>query len=634
MLSKSACKFLKKYPPFNLLDDHALGSVVDRLTMELYPAGTLILKQGVPSSRGLHIIKEGSVRIFACTAPDQEHVIDYRGVGETFGFLSLGEHECLDVSVQAVGNTVCYVVDSTSVMRLLDEHPSFREYLLPSYFPKRGDMLSRTPVSQNALHQGAERVLFTTLVKDLAAQDVETARADVSITEAAKLMSAHRIGALVIVDESDRPVGLITSSDLRDKVLARQKDPSDPVGDIMSRPLVTVDGTDFCFEALLTMMSHEVHHLLVMDSGRLTGIVSNHDFLVLQGIAPLIIVREIENQATVDGLASASGKVMGLISLLHGEGAGAGSILRIITTVNDRIERKTLDLALKTLGPPPAPFCWIVYGSAGRKEQTFKTDQDNAIIYSDPADEKEAITSAEYFGRFAEFVVDAFLRCGFTLCPGDFMATNPQWRQPLSVWKKNFSNWICTPTSEALHYSANLFDFRGLHGDLRLAVELKKHLKHALRDRTIFLKAVADLTTDYRPPLGLFGSLMFEKDGDHPDHLNLKNKCLTPLTNIVRLFSFESNLPETSTLERIAVLKDMHPIMKEIGDDLEDAFEFISLLRIRHQLEQAAMDIEPDNFIDPKRLSSLELRNLKEICRLISQVIDDIAKKYCSGTRL
>jgi CBS domain-containing protein len=74
--------------------------------------------------------------------------------------------------------------------------------------------------------------------------------------------------------------------------------------------------------------------------------------------------------------------------------------------------------------------------------------------------------------------------------------------------------------------------------------------------------------------------------------------------------------------------------MKEIGDELEHAFEFISLLRIRHQLEQAAIDIEPDNFIDPKRLSSLELRNLKEICRLISQVIDDIAKKYCSGNRL
>lgn len=638
MLSGSAAKFLQKYPPFNLLDERSLGRLVAHLVMEIYPAATLILKQGDRPTRGLFIVKEGSVRIFAGAAPEQGHSqghsIDYRGVGETFGFLSLGEDERLDVSVQAVGDTVCYVADGPSVMTLLDEHPLLHDYLIPSYFPKRGETLARTEVFQNALDAGSEKVLFTTPIRDLAGREVVTARTDVSIIEAARSMSAHRIGALVVVDEFDKPVGIITSSDLRDRVLVHQKDPSTPVSQIMSSPLVTVAGEDCCFEALLKMMSHRVHHLLVIDSGRLTGIVSNHDFLILQGISPLIIVKEIEDHATVDGLASTSGKVIGLISLLLRAGAGAVSILRIISTVNDRIERKILDLAVKTLGPPPVPFCWIVYGSAGRREQTFKTDQDNAIIYGDPAGETESRLATEYFGRFSAFVVNAFLRCGFKLCPGDFMATNPKWRQPLSVWEKNFSSWVCTPTSKALHYSANLFDFRGLHGEMLLAAELKKHLIRSLADRPFYLKALADLTTDYRPPLGVFGSMVFEKDGEHANHLNLKDKCLTPLINIVRLFSFESQIPETSTIERIAVLKNIHPIIKNAGDDLEQAFEFISLLRIRHQLEQTAMGIDPDNFIDPRRLSSLELRNLKEICRLVSQIIDDIARKYGTGTHL
>jgi CBS domain-containing protein len=302
--------------------------------------------------------------------------------------------------------------------------------------------------------------------------------------------------------------------------------------------------------------------------------------------------------------------------------------------VNDRIERKILDLALNTLGPPPVPFCWIVYGSAGRKEQTFITDQDNGVIYADPRNEAEAGEAQAYFSRFAEFTVNAFLRCGFALCQGEFMATNPKWRQPFSVWRKHFSDWIDTPSDEAIHNSVNLFDFRGLHGDLRLAADLRKHLIDRLRDQNLFLKAVADLTTDYRPPLGLFGSLTVKKDGVHARQLDLKNNCLTPLINIIRLFSFECSIHETSTMERIAVLKTVHPIVKTLGDDLAYALEFLSMIRIRHQMEQISSGLSPDNFISPKRLSSLEQRNLKEICRLLSRILDDIEKKYGIGTQL
>lgn len=637
MLSKDAELFLKRYPPFSLLDAAALGRLVERLVIQLYPAGTAVLQQGDQQTGRLYIIKEGGIRIVARTAAGKEHVLDSRNAGETFGFLSLDENERLDVSVKAVEDTVCYVADKDSVMRLLDDYPSCREYLIPSYFPKQGKINAASALHTtypNTMPLGSDRILFTTTVIEIACRNVFTIRDDVSILETARLMSAHRIGAVVVVNESGQPEGIITLSDLRDRVMVRELDMSEPACEIASSPLITVDVSDLCFEALLKMMSHELHHLVVLDAGRLAGIVSNHDILTLQGISPYILAREVEGQVTVEGLASTRGKVRGLITQLLREGAGAASILRIINTANDLIERRILDLALKTLGPPPVPFCWIVFGSAGRKERTFTTDQDNAIIYADTTGDDEKTATEEYFGRFAEFIVDAFLRCGFKLCPGDFMATTAQWRQPLSEWKRSFRAWIDTPTSKAIHNSANLFDFRGLHGNLGLAVELKKHLMQSLRNRPIFLKALADLTTEYRPHLSLFGSLKFEKDGDHMNHLNLKDSCLTPLINIVRLFSFESTISETSTLERISVLKNIHPVMKDAGDDLGQAFEFISLLRIRHQLDQSALGIEPDNFIDPGQLGSLELKNLKGIFSLIDKIIDDIGKKYGTGTRL
>jgi CBS domain-containing protein len=602
--------------------------------MELYPAGAYILSQGDKPSGSLYIIKEGSVTICARTAPDQENVIDFRGAGDTFGFLSIGEGMRLDVSVKAVSATICYVADKACVMTLLDGHPALREYLLPSYFPKQEDSQASLPPALNFYREGSDRVLFTTPVRDLVARDVVTARTDVSILDAAGLMSAHRADALVIVDEAGGPIGIITNTDLRDKAMACRKDPSSPVADIMSSPLYSVEGGDFCFEAILKMVSRNVHHLVVTKAGGLAGIISSRDLMVLQITSPLMIVKEIESQSSVEGLASASAKILRLISLLLGEGARAESIIRIITEVNDRIERKVLDFTVKTLGPPPLPFCWIVYGSAGRKEQTFRTDQDNAILYADPRTAEEARQAEEYFRRFADFAVNALLRCGFTLCPGDFMATNQQWRQPLSVWKKYFSSWLHTPTDKAIHNSANLFDFRGLYGDVQLAEDLKKHLMKSLVEKKIFLKAMANLITDYRPPIGLFGWFIVEKSGEHANRIDLKKSCLTPIINIIRLLAFECNIPETSTFERLLVLKIAHPTISAVGDDLAHALEFVSLLRIRRQVEQVSMGAAPDNFINPKKLRSLEQRNLKEICKLLARILDDIAVQYEVGTRL
>ena len=628
MPGRIAVDFLKKITPFSLLDERTLDRLVEGLSMQLYPAGVHILRQGAPGNRALYIVKDGVVRLYARSPSGQEQVLDFRGAGETFGFLSLGEDDKLDASVQAVGDTTCYVLDGPSVQRLLKDHPGLREYLLPAYFPKREGNLPRAALASGALHGGSERALFTTSVDELARGEVLSARDSTPVIEAARLMSAHHVGALVVLDGAGMPAGIVTNTDLRDKVLVAGAEPSTPIGAIMSAPAVSIQDRDFCFEALLKMMSHGVHHLPMMNGERLTGIVSSHDFMVLQGTSPLLLAREIEGQTTVDGLAASADRVKGLVSMMLREGASAGSIIRVISAVNDRLEHRILDLALNTLGSPPVPFCWIVYGSAGRREQTFKTDQDNAIVYRDPANGEEAAAAQEYFGRFAEFVVDAFQRCGFTRCRGNFMASNPEWRQPLGTWKRFFSEWIEHPADTAVFKAANLFDFRGLHGDQRLATELKAHLLQALDGEEEFLRAMANLNLDLRPQLGRFGSIVVEKSGEHANQLDIKKYCLTPLVNIVRFFSLERRIPETPTVERLAVLAGMHPVVAEVGKDLAHTFEFLSLLRIRHQHEQIAMDLEPDNFIQPSKLSSLDQKNLGQICRLLLRLIEGIQKRY------
>lgn len=634
MISAEVIGFLKGFPPFKFLSDEDLGSLVGGLSMEFFPQGTIILKQGGKPSPALFIVKKGGVRISMMDEKGREQTVDYRGEGDTFGFLSLIGKETQNTTVVAEEDTICYMAGKESVLRLMERDTAFMEYFLKSHFSKYIHRTYSEMHTRSFLYGASEKALFTTPISQLVTREVVTATPETTIAEAARIMSKHGISSIVVASEGRVPVGIVTDRDLREKVLARGKNPSDSLKDIMSTMLIKADARDLCFEGILKMISYNVHHLLVVEAGALIGIVTNHDLMMLQGISPLALVKEVEDQWSIEGLANVSGKIMALISILLKEGAKAENIARILTEINDRIERKVLVIAERTLGQPPVPYCWIVYGSEGRREQTFRTDQDNAIIYRDPSGDTEAESASRYFKRFSEFVIDALIRCGFTRCPGNYMASNEAWRRPLSVWKEYFTKWISTPTPEAILFSVILFDFRALHGEKQLAEELRTHLNQAIKGQDLFLKYMADMVTGVRPPLGFFKNFIVEKSGEHKNEMNLKFKCIAPVVNIARLLALASGVSETGTQERLAGVGSVNPALREYVEELEHAFEFIMLLRIHHQYSQIEAGAEPDNFIDPEKLSNMEKRTLKETCQLISRVLDYIERQYKPGTRL
>jgi CBS domain-containing protein len=464
----------------------------------------------------------------------------------------------------------------------------------------------------------------------VATKEVVSAPEDTTIQEAAMIMAEHRVSSLVITDRNDLPVGIVTDRDLRDKVVARGRDVSEDATGIMSTSLIRVDARDFCFEAVLKMIRYSIHHILVISEGVLTGVLTNHDLMMLQGTSPLSLTKDIESQQTVEGLVPVSKKINGIVGLLLHEGAKASNITRVITEINDRLVNKVLELTERKLGRPPVPYCWVVFGSEGRKEQTFKTDQDNAIVYADPATPEEAEAAKAYFGAFSRAAQESLMQCGFPRCPADFMASNPTWCQPLRTWKKYFSTWIAEPTPDAVLNSVTFFDFRPVYGEAGLAEELRDFLVGAVRDQKVFLGHLANMAVRNTPPIGFLQSFVVEKSGEHKDELNMKVKGIAPLVDIVRLFALEKGVRETSTLERIEKLRPVHTIMEEHADDFEHAFEFIMLLRIHHQYKQIRTGASPDNFLNPNTLSNLERRSLKDAFGLISTVQDLLIERYKS----
>lgn len=605
-----------------------MRGIADGVSMEFYPKGTTILHQDGPPSEYLRIIKKGGVKVFIKPDKGEEVLIDYRSEGDAFGLLSLVGGDKSRANVVAVEDTICYLISRDSMLRLVEANPSFTEFFLKSFLNKFIDKTYKEMHNKSLLYGGGDKLLFTTPVGEIAAKKVMTASQEITIQKAAELMSVNRNSSVVLIDEDEIPTGIVTDRDLRDKVVAKGRPVTDRVKNIMSVSLIKAEARDYCFEALLKMIRYNIHHLLVVDEGRLKGIVTNHDLMMLQGTSPISLAREIESQQSIEGLVPASGKTNEIISLLLKEGAKASNITRIITEINDRLLKKILEIAEKEFGKPPLPYCWIIFGSEGRKEQTFRTDQDNAIIYGDPATEKEDAEARTYFTVFSTFVRDSLLKCGFPRCPANYMASNPEWCQPLRAWKKYFSTWVYTPTPDAVLKSLIFFDFRPLYGDFGLADSLRDSLETFLDGQMIFLGYMANMIIKNTPPVGFFKSLLVEKSGEHKDELNLKVKGLAPIVDMARLFSLEKGIRETSTIDRLSALREKHTIVREYAEELEHAFEFIMLLRIQNQFEQIEAGREPDNFINPKKMSNLERRTIKESFNLITRMQDIIIERY------
>ncbi len=631
MLTLEPVAFLQGIPPFQILEQSILESLANAISLEYYPKGFPILTQGGPASDSLQVVRTGGAKVSMRSSDSEEIVIDYRSEGDAIGFLSLYSGDRSRTDVTALEDTTCYLLPREPFLALLETHPEVREYFHRTFLSMYMDKAFTDMRSRSQLFGSGEKLLFTTAVGALTTHAVVTASRDISIQAAAQLMSRHGISSLVLIDSDTVPVGIITDRDLRDKVAARGRDTTEPVTNIMSSSLIKADAGDYCFEALLTMLRHNIHHLLIVDEGRLRGIVTNHDLLLLQGTSPISVVREIEGQTDLDGLVQAAAKVAGIVGLLLKDGAHAGNITRIITEINDRLVRKVIEFALRKLGPAPLPWCWLAFGSEGRREQTFRTDQDNALVFADPRTPEEAAAAQAWFPRFARFMKAGLVRVGFAACPANYMADNPRWSQSLSAWRDLFTKWIASPGPEALLHAAIFFDFRGLAGTLSLATELRTHLSRSMRNQSVFYARLAQTVTLHRPPLGFFGGFTVDTRGTHKDKLDLKISALGPIVNIARLCALEAGIPETATLDRLAVLRPKHPLLSRYGEELGHAFEFLSLLRIQHQFEQIQAGRPGDNFIDPASLSTYENKSLKDAFRLISRVQDLIIEQYRLG---
>jgi len=431
--------------------------------------------------------------------------------------------------------------------------------------------------------------------------------ASVSVKQAAQAMQDARIGAILIT--GDKPA-IVTDRDLRGRVLAAGLGPDIPVTLVMSYPLITIDAGAPAFAALRLMLDDNIHHLPVVEDGKIIGVVSATDLLLHHGHNPLYLRGIIEHWDNSHALHYAD-EIRALVRTLFNSGVAAIHISKIVSSLNDALVKRLVALTIEKLGPAPTPFAWIVFGSEGRLEQALLTDQDNALIYRDDSD-----TARAYFADLAKQVVNALISAGFPPCAGGFMATH--WCKPLAAWRERFSEWIRLPVPQALLDAAIFFDFRAVAGTLALGT-LEEVVGTAKSERR-FLSHLARGALDFYPPLGFFNRLRSDNG-----KVDLKKSSIAPIVGLARVAALAAGSRERSTLARLDVAKASGLVLS-VGDATALAEIFPSLFahRLRAQLAALAVKTAVDHSIRLKDLSVLERRHLKEALIIIKQIQNGI----------
>ena len=600
--------FASRHLPFGLLSADELDEVAKAAQPIRKEAGERIHASG-DGFKGLYVTRSGMVEIIS---PEGETVLQL-APGDSFGVKGFFRDEETSNNADAVEDCHLFLVPLALIQQLVKANPKFKAFFLPK---------------ANRPAEESRSTLASTPIRDLMTADPVTVGLGHTVKQAAEIMQERDISCLPVVD-NDRLVGLVTSGDLVDRVLAPGHGNDMTVDAVMTASPLALESDTLGFDALLVMTERSIGHLPIIDDDRLVGIVTASNLIRRESMSPVFLVSDIQKGETLEQLAHVVGRLPDLLLQLVASGVQAHDVGRLITGVADALTRRLIHLADAELGPAPIPFLWLACGSQGRHEQTGVSDQDNCLFLDNSFDPKK---HGDYFEKLARFVSDGLDACGYYYCPGDMMATNPRWRQPVKAWRDYFAGWIREPDPMAQMLSSVMFDLRPIAGETSLFEGVHaKTLKRA-RKNSIFRAHMISNSLKHTPPLSLFRGFALIRSGEHKNTLDLKLNGVVPIVDLARVFALEGAVEEVNTRERLQLAHEAGKISESGVRDLVDAYDLISTMRLRHQAEQIRAGEKPDNFLPPSQLSDLERNHLRDAFAVVKTMQSALAHRRGVGS--
>lgn len=619
-------EFLRKFPPFNLMEKAHLAYLVENCELRFYAAGEHIISPEDGVVQHFYIVKQGRVHGQRPHSAKRGSETTFEViVGECFPMAALMGERATRTAHLAAEDTFCLLLNKPAFVQLISISSPFRDFAI------RGVSSLLDLVNQQAQIRAVETLgenySLETSIGELAVHHPVACLPALPLREAVALMQQNNVGSIVIVDEQQHPLGIFTLRDLRRVIGTEAGALSAAISCYMTHEPFHLPPEATAFDAAIAMTERHIAHVCVVDNGQLVGVISERDLFSLQRVDLVHLAQTIGHADRVEALVAIRGRIKQLVDNMLAHGASSTQITHIITLLNDHTVRRVIELAIRDMGDPGVPFTWLCFGSEGRREQTLHTDQDNGILF-EAADAAEAALRRGRLLPLAERINRDLDTCGFTLCRGNIMAGNPELCLSRQEWGRRFSAFVREATPENLLSSTIFFDLRAVWGPQEGCEQLRQDLLAEVADNRIFQRMMADNALRHRPPVGRFRDFVLARKGDGKDTLDLKVQGLTPFVDGARLLALANGIGECNTLERLRRLVEKDIIDAKDGAAYEEAYHFIQQTRMQHHQQQARDEAPYSNRLDPDTLNALDRRILRESFRQAQRLQTSLAVRY------
>jgi len=577
--------------PFDLLGERMIETLLSKMDIAYYPKDTVLIAPSV-RAQFLTIIIKG--------------VVNETIEGELQNIYS--ERDSFDANSLIYGNSestfivaedlICYELPKESFLNLLQDVESFQNYFMKDFITKHQHLKERQ--NQNELTP-----FMVSRVDEIYWHEPCFVDATMPIKESVQKMSNQN--ANVILVRSGASIGIVTDTNLREKVLLSDKSSKDPIGEIATYGLITIERSDFLFNALLLFTKHSVKRLIVMENDKIIGILEQLDLLSHFASHTHLIATSIERALTIDELQSAGRSLTYLVRSLTTKGVRIRYVSKLVSELNAKLYRKVFEMVLPS--SLQSQCALIVMGSEGRGEQILRTDQDNGLILRDGEDE----------ALYAPYMIqlnDYLLQLGFPKCTGNVMASNSYWRNSVTGYKKRISEWIDTFNEEALMGLSIFLDASCVAGDVSLLEECRDYLFNHFEGRSDILAHATKAVLAFETPLSLFSGFVLGR-GEHESEFDIKKGGIFAIVHGIRILALEYTITHTNTTQRIKELNNRGVFEKKFARELIEAYDTLLSIRLAFILSQKS-EGSAQNYVNPKLLTKAQRDLLKDAFKIVN----------------
>ena len=592
--------FLTSIHPFENLSANQLDTFADSMDIVYFKENETIQKQG-KNPEFLFFILKGLVQ-----EKQEDEVLSIYSKNEIFDSISLIENYSKNSFITAE-ETICYSLPRSIFIKTLHENIALETYFFQSISEK---------LNNNIHHEKNKEManIMIAKVKDATIHKAVIIDEDKTIFEAATIIKKHKVPTILLKDNNGE-MHIITDSDFRQKVILNRMDFDDKVIKIASKGLIYVNEDDFLFNAQLIMAKHGLKRVVVKDStDSIVGILDQISLSSFFATNTFSVSNKIVKAETVEELKEASLSFIKIIKSLNAKGVKIEFISRLVNQLN----KKLLDKLYKILAPEELyeKSCLVVMGSEGRGEQILKTDQDNALIVQD-----DCSISAEELQKFTHDFTETLVDFGFPRCEGNIMVSNPYWCRKESDFKNLIYQWVNEPSGDNFMNIAIFYDAVCVSGNKDLVIKLKEYLFKVAGNSQTFNAHFAKVISSFNVPLGFFDGFIFNsKDEKKKNEIDIKKGGIFIIVQGIRSLSLEHKLLNTSTAKRIAKLTEINVLDPELAKELTMAFNFLTNLKLKSNLDKLDKKIAIDNYINPDNLNTMEKDLLKDSFKIVSKL--------------